>query len=95
VPMDVHTLFQMTQGQLDDLFTRSEAGPIPDGPATGTAIIAPGTAFTPEIAAAINLFAWQGKNFDAKHGVLRNRNASFSITRKRRWWPSGSATRFG
>ena len=73
MPMDVHTLFQMTQGQLDDLFTKSEAGPIPDGPATGTAIIAPGTVFTPEIAAAVNLFAWQGKNFDSKNGVLRNR----------------------
>jgi hypothetical protein len=73
MPMDVHTLLQMSQAQLDDLFTKSSSGPIPDGPAKGTAIIAPGTVFSPEIAAAINVFAWQGKTFDAKHGVLRNK----------------------
>jgi hypothetical protein len=71
--MDVHTLMQMSQAQLDDLFTKSAAGPIPDGAATGTAIIAPGTVFSPAIAPAINFFAWQGKTFDGPHGVLRNR----------------------
>lgn len=71
--MDIKALFKMTQEQLDELFLKSEAGPIPDGPATGTAIIAAGTTFTPAIAAAVSLFAWQGKNFDAKHGVLKNR----------------------
>jgi hypothetical protein len=63
----------MSQAQLDELFMKSEAGPIPNGPAKGTAIIAPGTKFSAEIAAAINVFAWQGKNFDAEHGVLRNK----------------------
>jgi hypothetical protein len=71
--MDVHTLLQMSQAQLDELFTNSVAGPIPDGAAKGTAIIAPGTAFSPAIAQAINFFAWQGKTFDGPHGVLRNR----------------------
>lgn len=71
--MDLNTLFQMTQEQLDELFTKSEAGPIPDGPAKGTAIIAPHTRFTDEIASAVHLFVWQGKNFDAKEGVLKNR----------------------
>jgi hypothetical protein len=71
--MDVHTLMQMSQAQLDDLFTKSAAGPIPDGAAKGTAIIAPGTVFSPAIAQAINFFAWQGKTFDGPHGVLRNR----------------------
>jgi hypothetical protein len=71
--MDVHTLMQMSQAQLDDLFTKSAAGPIPDGAAQGTAIIAPGTVFSPAIAQAINFFAWQGKTFDGQHGVLRNR----------------------
>jgi hypothetical protein len=71
--MDISTLFQMTQAQLDDLFMRSEPGPIPDGGAEGTAIIAPGTVFTPQIALAVNHFVWQGKTFDSKHGVLRNR----------------------
>jgi hypothetical protein len=61
-----------SQQDLDALFSAHEAGPIPDGEAKGTAIIAPGTAFSNEIAAAINIFAWQGKVFDAEHGFLRN-----------------------
>lgn len=71
--LDVAQLLAMSQAQLDDLFTKSLAGPIPDGPAKGTAIIAPGTVFSKEIAEAINLFAWQGKTFDAKRGVLTNK----------------------
>jgi hypothetical protein len=69
----VPDLLTMSQKELDDLFTKSDPGPIPDGPAEGTAIIAPGTNFSPEIAKFVNLFAWQGKTFDGPHGVLRNR----------------------
>ncbi len=79
MPMDVHQLLKMSQAQLDELFTKSDPGPIPDGPAKGTAIIAPGTVFSPEIAEAINLFVWQGKTFDGKHGVLRNRISAFGL----------------
>ena len=39
----VEDLLEMQQKQLDDLFSAHEAGPIPDGEARGTAIIAPGT----------------------------------------------------
>jgi hypothetical protein len=63
----------MSQTQLDELFTASPAGEIPDGEAEGTAIVAPGTAYSPTIAKFINNFAWQGKVFDAKKGVLRNK----------------------
>ncbi len=70
----------MSQPQLDDLFTRSEAGAIPDGEATGTAIVAPGTTFSPEIAKFISLFAWQGKIFDARKGVLRNKILPFGLS---------------
>lgn len=66
-------LLKMTQQQLDDLFKASPPGPIPDGDAKGTAIIAPGTVYSAEIAEFINLFGWQGKTFDGKHGVLLNR----------------------
>jgi hypothetical protein len=76
---DVNKLLQMSQQELDDLFTKSDAGPIPDGAAKGTAIIAPGTVFSPEIAAAINLFAWQGKTFDAEHKVLRNKITALGL----------------
>jgi len=71
--MDVQTLLDMSQAQLDELFKKSAAGPIPDGAAKGTAIIAPGTVFSPAVAQAISFFTWQGKTFDAEHGTLRNR----------------------
>ena len=73
MPYDVQRLLKMSQAQLDELFTSSKPGDIPDGEATGTAIVAPGTAYSPDIAKFINLFAWQGKVFDAKNGVLRNK----------------------
>src|SRR3954471_10767574 len=76
---DVPTLLSMTQSQLDDLFRSADSGPIPDGPAKGTAIIAPGTVFTPELADVVTHFVWQGKTFDGPHGVLRNRILSLSL----------------
>jgi hypothetical protein len=72
-PYDVQRLLKMSQPQLDELFTSSKPGDIPDGEATGTAIVAPGTTYSPDIAKFINLFAWQGKVFDAQNGVLRNK----------------------
>src|ERR1700751_4281274 len=73
MPYDVTQLLQMSGVQLDQLFSASPAGDIPDGPAKGTAIIAPGTKFSHDIAEMVNLFAWQGKTFDAERGLLRNR----------------------
>ena len=70
--LDATNLLGMTQADLDALFSAREPGPVPDGEAKGTAIIAPGTIYSPEIAAAINIFAWKGKVFDAKAGFLRN-----------------------
>lgn len=66
-------LLEMSSAQLDALFSNNPAGDIPNGPAKGTAIIAPGTKFSEEIAELINVFGWQGKTFDAARGVLRNR----------------------
>ncbi len=71
--LDAAQLLAMSQHDLDELFMKSPAGPIPDGSAKGTAIIAPGTSFSKEIAELINLFTWQGKTFDAKRGVLTNK----------------------
>ena len=71
--VNVKQLLQMSQFELDDLFTNSPAGPIPDGEGAGTAIIAPGTGISPIKAKLINLFVWQGKVFDAKKGELRNK----------------------
>jgi hypothetical protein len=77
---DVPQLLQMANADLDALFSKSPAGDIPDGPAKGTAIIAPGTRYSAEIAEFVNLFAWQGKTFDAKNGVLRNRITAMGIS---------------
>jgi len=65
--------------QLDELFTDSPAGDIPNGEAKGTAIIAPGTTYSADIAELINHFGWQGKVFDAKSGTLKNRILAFGL----------------
>jgi hypothetical protein len=70
---DAKQLLAMSQQQLDTLFSEHDAGPIPDGEAKGTAIIAPETAYSDKIAELVNIFGWQGKVFDAKAGLLRNR----------------------
>ena len=72
-------LLKMSQKELDELFSGSPAGDIPNGEAHGTAIIATGTPFTPETASLINIFGWQGKTFDAAHGTLTNRILAFGI----------------
>jgi hypothetical protein len=76
---DVAKLLTMSQSELDTLFTASPVGSIPDGEAEGTAIVAPGTTFSPTVAQFINLFAWQGKVFDAKRGVLKNKILPFGL----------------
>ena len=72
-------LLSMSGKELDDLFSSSPSGNIPNGEAQGTAIIAPGTTYSSEIASLINIFGWQGKNFDAAHGTLRNRILAFGL----------------
>jgi hypothetical protein len=76
---DVAKLLSMSQADLDALFTQSAPGDIPDGEADGTAIVAPGTMFSPNIAKFVSIFAWQGKVFDAKKGVLKNRILPFGL----------------
>lgn len=77
--VDNAQLLKMTFEQLEDLFRNSPSGPVPSGTADGTAIIAPGTVFSPEIAEIINVFAWKGKEFDAEHGTLTNRILPFGL----------------
>lgn len=69
----VKQLLTMSKDQLDELFRNSPAGRIPDGESEGTAIVAPGTQLTGIAAKLIHLFTWQGKVFDAKRGLLRNK----------------------
>ena len=76
---DVPQLMKMSQAELDELFTKSPTGEIPDGEAEGTAIVAPGTTYSPDMARIVNFFAWQGKTFDAKKGQLKNRILPFGL----------------
>ena len=76
---DVPTLLAMSQKELDDLFTKSPVGDIPDGEAQGTAIIAPGSKYSSDLATIISHFAWQGKTFDGKKGLLKNRILPFGF----------------
>src|SRR5215471_7274721 len=73
----VEEMLKMSQQQLDDLFTQSPPGQIPSGEAKGTAIVAPGTTYTQDVANFINNFAWRGKVFVPAKGVLRNKILPF------------------
>jgi hypothetical protein len=69
----VDQMLGMTQAELDEIFKKAKPGPIPNGEADGTAIIAPGTTLSRRAASFLNHFVWQGKVFDAKKGVLKNK----------------------
>jgi len=76
---DVPQLLPMSNQQLDQLFSGRPAGDIPDGVAKGTAIIANGTQYSADIAEFVNFFVWEGKTFDARKGLLRNRILGFGL----------------
>lgn len=75
--MQLSDLLKMSQAELDDLFKRCPAGPIPEGDAEGQAIVAPGTFWARLIAWKVRKFAWQGKVFtrspDGKDATLQNK----------------------
>jgi hypothetical protein len=75
----VAQLLTMKTDELDDLFRKSPPGEIPNGDANGTAIITAGTSASSEIAHVVNIFAWQGKTFDAPHGTLTNRITALGV----------------
>jgi hypothetical protein len=80
MPYDAAQLMRSSQAELDQIFATGAAAPIPNGEGKGTAIVAPGTTFSDEIATLINFFAWQGKVFDASAGVLKNHITPFGLT---------------
>ena len=64
--------------QLDEIFRNATAGAIPNGEGEGTAIVAPGTAVSDNIARFVHLFSWKGKVFtpdpvDPQRATLKNR----------------------
>ena len=80
----VPEMLKMSQAQLDDLFTQSPVGEIPSGEAKGTAIVAPGTTYTQDIANFINHFAWQGKVFDPSKGSFAKQDFALRTQRDHR-----------
>ena len=76
--MTADDLLNMSKDELDELFSKSKPGDIPEGDTDGTAIIASGTKFSRAIAKIVNHFAWQGKVFkrdklDPSRSTLRNK----------------------
>ena len=75
---------QLTPEELDDVYRRSEPGPLPSGDTRGTAIVA-GSLLAKLYAMFARLFAWQGKVFDlfaadCEKGLLVNKITPFSLT---------------
>jgi len=66
-------LTTMSQTELDDLFRQSPLGELPDGDASGTAIVAPGTDLEWQVLWLARWLAWQGKVFDRPRATLLNK----------------------
>jgi hypothetical protein len=66
-------LLAKSSEDLDRLFRSSPPGPVPDGDGLGTVLIATGGGLGRLLARAALAVAWQGKVFDAKSGLLRNK----------------------
>jgi hypothetical protein len=75
---DPQEFLKLSGAQLDDIFRRASVGGIPQGEGEGTAIVAPGTPISDDIARFIHIFQWKGKVFERdlnnpSHGWLKNR----------------------
>jgi hypothetical protein len=68
---DVPQLLQMSQKELDDLFSASESGPISGGEGDGRAIIKPGTPLPPK--SRNSFLSLSGRGRFSKAGHLVNR----------------------
>ena len=75
----VARLFALGRAELDALFARSEAGPVPDGEYRGTLIAPLSPAFLRGAGALAGGLAWRGKVFDAAAGRVVNRVLPFGF----------------
>ena len=60
---DVPQLLGMSQNELDELFKKSPTGEIPNGEGKGTAIVAPGTTYTQDLAQFISYLHMARESF--------------------------------
>lgn len=74
----VDALLDMSQDELDALFTASPKGEVPAGELRGTVIVATGTPLTALLAPVLRL-GWQGKVIDAKKLTLKNKLLPFGV----------------
>lgn len=72
-------LLRMPREDLDALFARSQAGPVPDGEYRGTLIVPLQPTILRRTAALVGSLAWQGKVFDAHAGRVTNRVLPFGL----------------
>ena len=77
--VDVAELTDLSQAELDELFSWGRVDRIPTGDAAGTAIVLPGTRVSAVLAKLIRFVAWQGKVFDADGRALANKVSPFRI----------------
>jgi hypothetical protein len=75
---DPQEFLKLSAEQLDEIFRRGTVGRLPEGESEGTAIVAPGTPISDDIARFIHIFQWKGKVFERdannpSHGWLKNR----------------------
>lgn len=79
MPLAAAQLLKKSHAQLDELFGKSPAGDIPEGEATGTAIVGPGTICARLVAWFARWFCWQGKVFNRTRNGLVNRITMFGF----------------
>ena len=78
-PHGTAQLLGLRRAELDDLFARSDAGPVPDGAYSGTVILPLDAAPLRGLAAAAGRLAWRGKVFDAGARRVINRVLPFGV----------------
>jgi hypothetical protein len=75
--LELSDLLEKSSFDLDEIFSRSTPGPIPEGEATGEAIVCPGSFWSRIIARLVHSLAWKGKVFTRNPGgdgaTLENR----------------------
>jgi hypothetical protein len=97
-PTDPRAITRMSRGELDQLFRDSPSGPIPTGPARGTAILLPGSGLDRAISALVRALVWKGKIFSPATSDLKNRIGPLGIPlirarvyQDRSWFAEGQA----
>lgn len=97
-PTDPRAIARMSRGELDQLFRDSPSGPIPTGPARGTAILLPGSGLDRALSALVRALVWKGKIFSSATGDLKNRIGPLGVPlirarvyQDRSWFAQGQA----